>query len=61
MKFEWDINKEKINIQKHIYLDEEIKNFLMKNIKNKNFSLNRIINSLIKQNIDISKKIAHQI
>jgi hypothetical protein len=44
-----------------IYLDEEVKNFFMKNIKNKasDFSLNNIINSLIKQDIEISKKLAY--
>ncbi|MDQ7042078.1 MAG: hypothetical protein Q9M34_00950 [Sulfurimonas sp.] len=44
-----------------IYLDDEIKNFFLKNIKNKanDFSLNKIINSLIKQDIEISKKLAY--
>ena len=44
-----------------IYLDKEVKNFFMKNIKNKasDFSLNNIINSLIKQDIEISKKLAY--
>ena len=44
-----------------IYLDKEVKNFFMKNIKNKtsDFSLNKIINSLIKQDIEISKKLAY--
>ncbi len=43
-----------------IYLDEEIRDFLMKNIQKRksDFSLNRIVNALIKQNIEISKKIA---
>ncbi|MBT5935506.1 hypothetical protein [Sulfurimonas sp.] len=43
-----------------IYLDKEVKNFFIKNIKNKtgDFSLNKIINSLIKQDIEISKKLA---
>jgi hypothetical protein len=42
-----------------IYLDKEVKNFFMKNIKDKagDFSLNNIINSLIKQDIEISKKL----
>ncbi len=41
-----------------IYLDNDIyKNFLKK-IKDKKFSLSEIINSLIKQNIEISKRIA---
>ncbi len=44
-----------------IYLDKEIKSFFMKKIKNKksDFSLNKIINSLIKQDIEISKKLAY--
>ena len=44
-----------------IYLDKEIKSFFMKNMKNKtsDFSLNKIINSLIKQDIEISKKLAY--
>jgi len=44
-----------------IYLDKEVKNFFMEDIKNKksNFSLNNIINSLIKQDIEISKKLAY--
>ena len=43
-----------------IYLDDEIKNFFMKKMKNseKDFSLNSIINSLLKQDIEISKKLA---
>ncbi len=42
-----------------IYLDDEIKSFFMKKMKNseKNFSLNSIINSLLKQDIEISKKL----
>jgi hypothetical protein len=42
-----------------IYLDKEVKNFFLKNIKDKSsdFSLNQIINSLIKQDIEISKKL----
>ena len=44
-----------------IYLDKEVKNFFMKNLKNKtsDFSLNKIINSLIKQDIEISKKLTY--
>jgi len=44
-----------------IYLDDEIKRFFLKNIKEKvdNFSLNNIVNSLIKQDIAISKKLAY--
>ena len=42
-----------------IYLDDEIKYFFYKNLKenNNNFSLNSIVNSLIKQDIEISKKL----
>ncbi|HHE37927.1 MAG TPA: hypothetical protein ENL20_05065 [Candidatus Cloacimonetes bacterium] len=42
-----------------IYLDKEVKKFLIKNIlkKDNNFSLNKIINSLIKKDIEISKKL----
>ena len=40
-----------------IYLDKEIKNFFLKN-RTSDFSLNKIINSLIKQDIEISKKLA---
>ena len=43
-----------------IYLDKDIREFLMKKIQKKdsNFSLNSIVNALIKQDIEISKKIA---
>ncbi len=41
-----------------IYLDKEVKEFFINNIKNKNnFSLNKVINSLIKKDIEISKKL----
>ena len=44
-----------------IYLDDEIKNYFLKNIKNKakDFSLNGIVNSLLKQDIEISKRLAY--
>jgi hypothetical protein len=44
-----------------IYLDKEVKNFFMQKIKEKtdNFSLNNIVNSLIKQDIEISKRLAY--
>lgn len=44
-----------------IYLDKEVRDFFLANMKNKinDFSLNKIINSLIKQDIEISKKLAH--
>lgn len=40
-----------------IYLDQEVKEFFLKNLQNKNnnFSLNETINSLLKQDIKISK------
>ncbi|MDD5372518.1 MAG: hypothetical protein PHO62_03705 [Sulfurimonas sp.] len=42
-----------------IYLDDDIKSFFMDKIKStKDFSLNTIINSLLKQDIEISKKLA---
>lgn len=43
-----------------IYLDEEVKRFFMKKLQRKdnNFSLNTIINALLKQDIEISKKLA---
>ncbi|VAW33804.1 hypothetical protein MNBD_CHLOROFLEXI01-1412 [hydrothermal vent metagenome] len=44
-----------------IYLDQEIKEFLLQNIQNKDkdFSLTKLINALIKQNIEISEKLAY--
>jgi len=44
-----------------IYLDDEIKNIFLENIKEKtsDFSLNNIINLLIKKDIEISKKLAY--
>ena len=44
-----------------IYLDDEVKSFFLKNIKEKksDFSLSSIINSLIKQDIEISRKLAY--
>ena len=44
-----------------IYLDKDIKNFFFQKIKDKSkdFSLNNIVNSLIKQDIEISKKLAY--
>ena len=43
-----------------VYLDKDIRVVLMKNLKEKgsDFSLNNIVNALIKQDIEISKKIA---
>lgn len=43
-----------------IYLDQDIKEYFIKNLKNKktSFSLNEIINSLIKKDIEITQKLA---
>jgi hypothetical protein len=40
-----------------VYLDKEIRQFFLKTIQNKNgnFSLTKIINSLIRKDIEISK------
>ncbi|MBU8901842.1 MAG: hypothetical protein KOO69_03800 [Victivallales bacterium] len=44
-----------------IYLDQEVKNFFLKSIKSQksDFSLCDTVNSLIKQDIEISKKLAY--
>ncbi len=44
-----------------IYLDKDIKEFLMSKLKNntKEFSLNNIVNALLKQDIEISKKLSY--
>ncbi|KAF3978459.1 MAG: hypothetical protein HFP77_01750 [Methylococcales symbiont of Iophon sp. n. MRB-2018] len=49
---------EELNIP--VYLDDDIKRFFMKNIKQDNFSLNATVNSLIKKDIEISKQLAKQ-
>ncbi|NOQ30006.1 MAG: hypothetical protein GQ570_02660 [Helicobacteraceae bacterium] len=43
-----------------IYLEDDVKSFFMKKLSkdNKEFSLNSIINSLLKQDIEISRKLA---
>jgi hypothetical protein len=43
-----------------IYLDRDIREVLMKKLKDKGnmFSLNSIVNALIKQDIEISRKIS---
>ncbi len=41
-----------------IYLDKDVKDFLMKHIKNSNSSLSELVNSLVKKDIEISKKLA---
>jgi len=45
-----------------IYLDKELKEFFIKNIRSKNqrFSLNEMINSLLKKDIEISNRINEQ-
>jgi hypothetical protein len=49
---------EKLDIP--IYLDEEIKRFFLQKLQTKgsDFSLNSIVNSLLKQDIEISKRLA---
>jgi len=44
-----------------IYLDKDIKEFLMSKLKNntKESSLNSIVNALLKQDIEISKKLSY--
>jgi len=46
--------------RKPIYLDSDIKSYLLQNIKEKvqNFSLNEIVNLLLKKDIEISQKLA---
>ncbi len=42
-----------------IYLDSDIKRFFIEKMKDSaNFSLNEIVNSLIKQDIEISRRLA---
>lgn len=40
-----------------IYLDEDVKNFFMKRVKNKEISLNQLINGLLKKDIEISDQL----
>lgn len=42
-----------------IYLDKEVKEYFLKRIKNKGsgFSINRIVNSIIKKDIEISREL----
>jgi len=49
---------EELNIP--VYLDDDIKQFFMKKIKKDNFSLSDTVNSLIKQDIEISKQLERQ-
>ncbi|RUA06822.1 MAG: hypothetical protein DSY43_01140 [Gammaproteobacteria bacterium] len=46
---------EELNIP--VYLDDDIKQFFMKSMKKDNFSLSDTVNSLIKQDIEISKQL----
>ena len=43
-----------------IYLDDEVKKFFLKRVKNKNsdFSLSSMINALLLKDIEISKRLA---
>ena len=43
-----------------IYLDEDVKRYFLQNIreKTKSFSLNKIVNELLKKDIEISNQIA---
>jgi len=41
-----------------IYLDKDVRTFFMDKMREKSFSLNQIINSVLKQDIEISKKLA---
>ncbi len=43
-----------------IYLDDDVKNYFLKDIKEKaqNFSLSETVNSLLKKDIEISQKLA---
>jgi len=43
-----------------IYLDEEVKKFFLKHLKNKDvdFSLNSVVNALLLKDIEISKRLA---
>ena len=42
-----------------IYLDKEVKEYFLKNIRKKDsdFSLNKIVNSLIRKDIEISREL----
>ena len=43
-----------------VYLDKDVRDYLINNLKNKadSQSINQIVNSLIRQDIEISKKLA---
>lgn len=40
-----------------IYLDDDVKSFFMERIKGKEVSLNQVINSLLKKDIEISDQL----
>jgi len=41
-----------------IYLESDVKKFFIKKIKSHNFSLNELINSILKKDIEITKQLA---
>jgi len=41
-----------------IYLDKDVRTFFMDKMRAKNFSLNQLVNSILKQDIEITKKLA---
>ncbi len=41
-----------------IYLDKDVRTFFMDKMRAKSFSLNQLINSILKQDIEITKKLA---
>ncbi len=40
-----------------IYLDKEVKEFFIERMRERQFSLNEVINSLLKKDIEISEKL----
>jgi hypothetical protein len=40
-----------------IYLDKEVKEFFIEKMRGRQFSLNEVINSLLKKDIEISEKL----
>jgi len=40
-----------------IYLDKDVKEFFIERMRNRQFSLNEVINSLLKKDIEISEKL----
>jgi len=41
-----------------IYLDKDVRTFFMDKMRVKSFSLNQLVNSILKQDIEITKKLA---